>query len=435
MFYHHLDQMVSDVALINTAGRQRMLSKQLFIYAEMVHHGQEEDRGLLRETSNEFEQALRALEGGGKIIEYDISPVPTEASAELARLRKTWVGYQEAVSQLAALPLSAPLALAAFEYIDSNTQGMTDDANRLVTALQVHSEQRQRQMLYILTMIAIFDLLLLGFGVWLVRRYIAERRCTAAELETKATELERSNRELGRFAYVASHDIKTPLRAIANLSQWIEEDLGDQLEGATRKQMDLLRGRVYRMEALIDGILEYARVGRIDTGIETVDVAKLLNELLTDLAPPPGFTIDIASDMPVFETARMPLSQMFANLIDNAINHYDRGDGHLHITVQDMEDFYEFTVTDDGPGIAPEFHDKVFQIFQTLQARNDIESTGVSLSLVKKIVEEQGGTITLDSVEGACFRFTWPKRSRSETGQQQNMGDAQPAENKLRRTV
>ncbi len=238
------------------------------------------------------------------------------------------------------------------------------------------------------------------------------------ESQARAEALERSNQELDQFAYIASHDLKAPLRAIANLSQWIEEDLEEVMTDDTRKQMNLLRGRVSRMEALINGVLQYSRVGRIDMEIEEVDVVQLLHEVLDGLAPPPGFQIDIAADMPTLSTARVPLSQVFANLLSNAIKYHDQPESaRVTVSVQPINDaMYEFSVADDGPGIAPEYHDKIFKIFQTLNARDKVESTGVGLTVVKKIVEELGGEITLDSEEGhgSTFRFTVPNNRNEE---------------------
>jgi len=181
--------------------------------------------------------------------------------------------------------------------------------------------------------------------------------------------------------------------------------------------MTLLRGRVARMGDLIHGILQYSRVGRIDSDIESVDVNELLQEIIAGLVVPEGFVINIAPDMPIFETARIPLSQVFANLLSNAIKyHHQPGQGHVEVGVQKVDgEFYTFSVRDDGPGIAPEFHEKVFGIFQTLNARDEVESTGVGLSIVKKIVEIQGGKIMLESTEGegSTFRFTVPKTTNS----------------------
>jgi PAS domain S-box-containing protein len=233
-----------------------------------------------------------------------------------------------------------------------------------------------------------------------------------AVLAQTTTNLEKRNAELDQFAYIVSHDLKAPLRAIANLSHWLEEDLAEHLSADNRHQMALLRSRVYRMEALINGLLQYSRVGRIRTELRRVDVEVLLADVIDSLAPPPEFTITLMPGMPTLWTEQLLLEQVFANLIGNAIKHHHRNDGNVTISAQEKTDDYEFAVTDNGPGIAPEFHEKVFVMFQTLQPRDKVESTGVGLAIVKKIIDEQGGTISLDSDggEGATFRFTWPKQ-------------------------
>ncbi|MEM7555701.1 MAG: PAS domain S-box protein [Cyanobacteria bacterium P01_A01_bin.84] len=254
---------------------------------------------------------------------------------------------------------------------------------------------------------------------------VTERKQTEAVLQARAdelaqinlillqttAELEKRNKELDQFAYVTSHDLKAPLRAIANLSEWIEEDLQAVLTPDTQKQMNLLRGRVYRMEALINGLLQYSRVGRVRTEPETVVVAQLIAEIIDSLAPPEEFTIEIIGQMPTLVTEKIPLQQVFSNLISNAIKHHNRLDGKVTISIQEQEEFYEFTVADDGKGIAEEYHDKVFAIFQTLESRDKRENTGIGLAIVKRIVEEIGGAITLESQvgKGTTFRFTWLK--------------------------
>jgi len=234
------------------------------------------------------------------------------------------------------------------------------------------------------------------------------------ELARTTAALEERNRELDQFAYITSHDLKAPLRGIANLSQWIEEDLGESVTDDIRKQLELLRGRVHRMEGLIDGILQYSRAGRVKGTIEPVDVGELLLDVVDLIVPPPGFTIDVAKDMPTIMADRLRLQQVFQNLIGNAIKHHNRVDGRVAISVQDLGRMYEFAVRDDGPGIAPQYHEKIFVIFQTLAARDKVEGTGIGLSLTKKIIESHGGRIWVESAEGAgtTFRFTWPKRSQ-----------------------
>jgi PAS domain S-box-containing protein len=226
--------------------------------------------------------------------------------------------------------------------------------------------------------------------------------------------LAKRNQELDRFVYIVSHDLKAPLRAIANLSQWIEEDLEEQLPEENQQQMQLLRSRVHRMEALIDGLLAYARIGRTKVAEEMVNVKELLAEILDSLAPPDTFTIIVKPPMPSFVTKRLLLSQVFSNLISNAIKHQHKSDGQIIISATKKENCYEFTVTDDGPGIAREYHEKIFGIFQTLTADKTKDSTGIGLSIVRKIIETEGGKITVESElgVGTTFRFTWRDRDR-----------------------
>jgi len=166
------------------------------------------------------------------------------------------------------------------------------------------------------------------------------------------------------------------------------------------------------MEAMIDGILEYSRVGRVKQKVESVDVAALLAEVIELLDVPPAFTVDVRAGMPVVLGERLRLQQVFMNLIGNAIKHHDRpAEARVEVLWRDGGDLFEFAVADNGPGIDPKYHEKIFVIFQTLAARDKVEGTGVGLSLVKKIVQSQGGTVTVESApgRGATFRFTWPK--------------------------
>jgi PAS domain S-box-containing protein len=232
-----------------------------------------------------------------------------------------------------------------------------------------------------------------------------------AQLAQTITALEKRSKELDEFAYITSHDLKAPLRAIANLSQWIEEDIAHQLNAENLHQLQLLRGRVYRLETLIEGLLQYSRAGRLKSEPQIVDVGLLLKQVIDTLSPPAQFMITIAPGMPTLITQRLPLEQVFTQLIDNAIKHHPLVDGTVKIGVQEQSDAYEFTVVDDGLGIAPQFHERVFGIFQTLHAKDSLESAGLGLAIAKRIVEGKGGTIRLESQEGqgATFYFTWPK--------------------------
>ena len=223
--------------------------------------------------------------------------------------------------------------------------------------------------------------------------------------------LERSNLELNQFAYVASHDLKAPLRAINNLSEWIEEDLGAQVSSATREQMSMLRGRVRRMDLLIDGILAYSRVSRSTDRPLAVSVRALVLEQIDSLAPPPDTVVHVPATMPDVVCERVAFQQVWMNLLSNAFKHARRVGAVVEVTVADRGDCWEFGVTDNGAGIDPKYHVRVFGLFQTLVSRDRVESTGIGLALVKKIVETRGGSVALDSQAGAgaTFRFCWPK--------------------------
>jgi PAS domain S-box-containing protein len=261
-------------------------------------------------------------------------------------------------------------------------------------------------------------------GIMIHAVEVTDQVVARKEVELKAEELlrltyalEQSNRELDQFAYVASHDLKAPLRGIANLTQWIQEDLGDRVTGESAEHMRLLQGRVHRMEALIDGILDYSRAGRARTAAEQVDTGALVREVVELLSVGEGVEVEVEPDMPTLEAERIPLQQVFMNLVGNAVK-YGRGAGKdvlVRVEWRPVRDAYEFTVADDGPGIAPEYHERIWGIFQTLQARDKVEGTGIGLSVVRKIVESRGGEVWLRSAagEGAAFHFTWPRAPRA----------------------
>jgi light-regulated signal transduction histidine kinase (bacteriophytochrome) len=244
----------------------------------------------------------------------------------------------------------------------------------------------------------------------------------AAEIERKrfeeqraalASALERSTRELDQFAYVASHDLRAPLRGIANLTLWLEEDLEGRLNEDERERMHLLRGRVHRLEALIDGILRYSRAGRTGGLVEAVDLGKLTAEVIDLLAPEDGVTLDVAPEMPTIVAERAPLQQVLSDLVSNAIKHAGRADPRIAISCADQGTAYAITVKDDGQGIAPAHHERIWGIFQTLAPRDQVEGTGIGLPIVKKIVESRGGRVWVDSAPGAgaAFHVLWPKRA------------------------
>ena len=240
---------------------------------------------------------------------------------------------------------------------------------------------------------------------------ISARINAAEKLAQHHAELVRSNKELATFAYVASHDLKSPLRGIFQLSQWIEEDLSNGDTTSIPGHMDLLRGRLLRMEHLLDDLLAYSRAGRLEGGISQIDLGILAQNIFEMQAPPDGFKLTIADNLPVFTTLSTPLEQVLRNLFTNAIKHHDKPTGIIHLDWKiSNKDYYDFSVTDDGPGIEPAYHDRVFIMFQTLRPRDEVEGSGMGLALVKKIVETYGGktSIVSDGKRGTSIHFTWP---------------------------
>jgi light-regulated signal transduction histidine kinase (bacteriophytochrome) len=223
--------------------------------------------------------------------------------------------------------------------------------------------------------------------------------------------LQRKNEELGQFAHIVSHDMKAPLRGIDNVVTWIEEDHLNELSPKVREYIRLIKGRLARAENLIQGILMYARVGRELPVREHVDVNELLREVMENVTPPQSLRLEIRPELPALFTERIPLQQVFTNLITNAVKHHDKPDGFIKVSFREHDDHYKFFVEDNGPGIDRAYHGKIFMIFQTLHERDNVESTGVGLAIVKKILEDRKQTIKVISSpgKGATFIFTWPK--------------------------
>lgn len=243
---------------------------------------------------------------------------------------------------------------------------------------------------------------------------ITPRKIAEEKMKQYMANLERSNKELDKFAYVVSHDLKAPLRAIGNLTGWIEEDMGDGIPESVRDNFNTIKGRVVRMEGLIDGILDYTKAARNEGSITTFDSAELLRETIDLIGPPPNAVIHVHDNLPVMQAERVKLQQVFLNLVHNAIRYCDKENIMVEVGCRDAGANWEFFVHDNGPGIEPRFHEKIFVIFQTLNARDEVEAKGVGLAIVKKIIEEEGGSIRIESDkgQGATFRFEWPKKKR-----------------------
>jgi signal transduction histidine kinase len=231
-----------------------------------------------------------------------------------------------------------------------------------------------------------------------------------SELKNTLLEVNKANEELERFAYVVSHDMKAPLRGIHNLITWIQEDL-DGTSGEASENLKLLQAQGERMTSMIDAILNYSKVTSGPLKMEEVDVQELLNEIISELAIPSKFLVKFSTKLPVFISHRTKLKQVFSNLISNAIKYHNRPNGLIEISASKKDEEFEFVVTDDGPGIAPKYHKRIFEIFKTIEGESKKKSSGVGLAIVAKIVKDFRGTLVVESDvgKGASFKFTHPK--------------------------
>lgn len=242
-------------------------------------------------------------------------------------------------------------------------------------------------------------------------RDISKRKQAEEQRALLIHELESANEELKNFGYVVSHDLKAPLRAIGSLADWISTDYADKFDDEGREHMRLLISRVHRMDGLIDGILQYSRVGRVKETIVAVELNRLVREVIDLLAPPENMTVSIVNSLPTVMTEPTRIQQVFQNLLSNAIKYMDKPEGEIRIACVAEGRQWKFSIVDNGPGIDQQHFEKIFQLFQTLAPRDRVESTGVGLALVKKIVEMYGGRIWLESTvkQGSTFFFTLPR--------------------------
>ncbi len=244
-------------------------------------------------------------------------------------------------------------------------------------------------------------------------RNITQQKKSEEVIAEYYDELEKKNRELEKLSYITSHDLKAPLRSIGSLIMMMKEDIAS--EDITREEIndyfDLMTKRTNRMYSLINGILEYSRIGRKKDNTKLVDLEQLLNEVIETVIPK-HFEIIKQPAFPSIHFNKIQLYQIFQNLISNAVKYNDKPIGKIELSWKYIDDKYYFEIKDNGPGIAPKYHVKVFEVFQMLQARDKVESTGIGLSIVKKIIEQSNGSIGINSdfKEGVAFYFELPKK-------------------------
>ena len=228
--------------------------------------------------------------------------------------------------------------------------------------------------------------------------------------ERLEAESEKDAMQFEQFIYIVSHDLKAPLRAINNLTNWISEDLAGKAENNISENLLLMKSRVNRMHSLLEGILEFSRSGRYNESVEIIDMNHLSHAVFESLTPPSGFKLQAAPLVNVkMEPSRM--YNVMYHLLNNAVFHHnDPQNGLIVIAYETIEQNHVFTVTDNGTGIKPQYAKKIFELFTTLKSSDEIETAGIGLAVVQKVLGEIGGQIWLDTsyTNGASFKFMIP---------------------------
>ena len=219
------------------------------------------------------------------------------------------------------------------------------------------------------------------------------------------------NTELEHFAYIISHDLKAPLLSIHTLASFIEEDIDDDKQ-AVFEHLKMLKERITKMDGLIEGILEFSKIGMTKSKKEIINLNTLLPEIYDGFYSPNNFQFEILNKLPILKGVKSQFVQLFSNLISNAIKYNDKDQGHISIDYKDLNTYHEFSFKDNGPGISKKYHEKIFIVFQTLGIKDSYKNTGIGLSIVKKIITNLEGTIHLDcDVDlGSKFIIQLPKK-------------------------
>lgn len=227
-----------------------------------------------------------------------------------------------------------------------------------------------------------------------------------------AEELRRSNIDLERFAYVAAHDLRSPLRAIYDLAEWTLEDEENALSNDSRTYLEMMQSRAKRLDRLLTDLLDYARAGQEDQGLADVDLTRLINQISTMLNPQGNHSIRFIGSVLNIRTHATPLTQILINLISNAIKHRDSDAVCITVDAQMIDGRLSVEVADDGPGIPLEYQQRIYELFQTLRPRDEVEGSGLGLAIIRKLLDRYKCDIHLASNpeqgRGTRFRFDFP---------------------------
>lgn len=398
-------------AIINTSGRQRMLSqkiaKESFVF-DGASAAEGADAVQLQRTLEEWAGAhgyLKELTFGDPELEDRFAAIEQPFRV----VRDTVRGLIDR-REAASADERARLSEAEGRFL----VGMNEIVFRYEAISKAQTEE-WRRISRLLTAGALLILLLEGYFIFrpLVKRVTGQFR----ELERTGEELRRSNRDLEGFSRAASHDLKSPLHAVKLLAQWVLEDAGRALPDESREHLETIVARADRMDGYLDGMLEYSTSGQDRSPVEEIDVEALVHGVIDDLAKPQRFRIEALGEPLVLMGRRPPLRSVLQNLVQNAVKHRTSDEGRARVSWATEGDQLVLRIEDDGAGIEPEYREQIFRMFKTLRPRDEFESSGVGLAIVKRLLEKEGGEVGVDAsraLGGALFEVRWPRRPRVE---------------------
>ncbi|MDP3312201.1 ATP-binding protein [Lutibacter sp.] len=226
--------------------------------------------------------------------------------------------------------------------------------------------------------------------------------------------LKNQNEQLNDYAHLVSHDLKSSLRSLSALLTWVKEDCSEKIGEESVGNLNLMEEKIEKMDKFLEDIINYSEIGVTGLKTSTIDLNKKVDKILDSIDIPKNIKVVVKDKLPVLKADARRLRQVFQNLISNAVNFNDKEEGLVEVAVNEVEDFYVFSIKDNGSGIPLEYHEKIFEIFTTLGYHE--KSTGIGLPMAKRIIELYGGKIWLESevLKGTTFYFTLPKNKANE---------------------
>lgn len=389
---------------------------------------------VLRNNTESLEKIERDYVGLRKIIqEYIGQPYVTESEKKAyGQVLSVFTEYVENAREISGLhgqgfsikeideqvKIDDSAAIAAIAMIEAEWLARQDSFRRRMTQFfdDLRKDLFYGIFLVVLLCVVIFGNILIARGLSKVlldlRRENSRSEAAEERLLKRTQELARSNKDLQRFAYIASHDLRSPLRAVANLALWMEEDLGEKLDGDAKEHMVMMKSRISRLDILLKDLLDYSRAASTIEKSEIIDLEQIVDDVRRILLTDDNESILCLKPLIKINAPKAVISLFLRNLVNNALKHHDMDEKRIDISTTMEDDFCLICVEDNGPGIPERYHEKIFEMFTTLQSRDIVEGSGMGLALIKRQVQNYGGDIAVESPikneRGTRFTIFWP---------------------------